>query len=58
MNKLTAIAVRGTRCLLVVVHSEDRHSEFEYEQDAYMFKSVNDALYKFEGGDEDVKGIE
>ena len=55
MEEITISAVRGKRCILVVVHNKQRHREFEYEQDADFMLSVKDGLRKWTNGDDNFK---
>ncbi len=55
MEDITIDAVRGKRCILIVIHNKQKHREFEYEQDGDFTLSIRDALFKWDNGDDDFK---
>ena len=55
MEELFITAVRGSRCILVVIHNKQKHREFEYEQDGDFFLSIRDGIHKWQNGDDNFK---
>jgi hypothetical protein len=49
MNKTTVDVVRGTRCVLVVVHKKGKTRQYEYHQSANLDVACNVSLVRFKG---------
>ena len=54
-ERLSVNAVRGKRCVLVVVSDGTVMKEYEYEQDADIALSLRDGCYKYQNGDENFR---
>ena len=56
MKNILINAVRGTRCVLVIIHDDTKKlRHYEYEQDSDMIMSVRDGLFKWQNGDDDFR---
>ena len=53
--ELTIVALRGKRCIEVVIHDKQKHREFEYELDENFFLAIRDGLHKWQNGDDNFK---